>query len=1131
MSHNYLSSDSLNKRLKTIYLFLSLVFILQWVATRTFAQGPSNSISLKDPELRFFVTPPAESKPWAFFWWFNGYVDSASITNHLTALKNKGIGGVVLYASNAPDIPKESVFMSPEWRTLFRFAVKESDRLGLEMGVNICNGWPFGGPWITPANNTWTTISSSKVVEGGKKIKVTLPRPAGENQLYHDIAIQAIPYIASSSNTIIPVISASSNQEGTKNLQDGNYFTQWSGQSTSDEPISANNPQWLTFKYSEEKEVDCIWLGSIAFGAPKRTDIQYSKDGLNFHTIKEINTSNYLSQSYESIPKTTARFFRLVFKAGSAWPTHVDLGEVALGLKPEVYRIMQRAFKEGKNGPEGITSKSVLQQLNFVNGPLQVLSSIKPIKTSNVIDISKFCDSAGNLDWDAPPGKWKIIRLGETNTAVGSGGGLLGDYMSKRAADQHFNKFLKILIADAGPLAGKTLKYFHEDNVEIHGPFNWTPSFLKEFKSRRGYDPQPYLSILSGETIGDQNITNRFLEDYRRTIGDLVTANHYGYLADLAKASGLGMQAEAGGPYLPFMLNNDALANLGKMTIPVAEFWESKQWKENQQQFEQPAGIAFKRWAEDAQNINAKEAATAGHIYGKKIIAAEAFTSLGPNSHWGVGPADLLLYANIAFCEGINRFILHSSTTTKASDGLPGYEYGAGTHLNQNVTWWKDSAPFFKFLGRCEYMLQSGNFVADVLYYNGDNVPNIVTPKHVPSDLGKGYDYDVCNTEVLQRLSVKNGRLTLPDGMSYRMLVLPKNGAIKPDVLKKLKHLVASGATVVGSEPTRAIGLKGYPASDKLVSMLAGQIWGNADGQKIFRNNLGKGRVFNGLSARQILKLDKVGPDFAFTSNYDQAAIDFIHRRTANMDIYFIANRRDTTTKAMLTFRISGRQPELWDPFSGAKRPAVAFHQNGTSTSLPITLNPYGSCFVIFKKQIPLSKNGSMKSNTPKVIFDQNIGGPFDVTFYSPTGGSFESKLRDLEDWAQSPKPEIRYFSGTGVYTKDFKFPETSDKSHNKKIILDLGTLKNTAHVYVNGKDLGVLWAPPYQVDITDVVKPGNNHLSIDVTNTWFNRLTGDARLPVADRKTHTNIIFSPNNTLRQSGLLGPIRIGYIRTD
>ncbi len=435
-----------------------------------------------------------------------------------------------------------------------------------------------------------------------------------------------------------------------------------------------------------------------------------------------------------------------------------------LGTRAEVQRAAQLAAKRALTHPMGVTTTHQADQVRFVREELAALPTDRPLRTGGMVDLTGRISPDGTLDWEAPPGMWKIVRIGRTTTGIGCSGGLLTDYLSPAATEQNFDKALKPLIDDAGPLAGKTFRYFHEDNVEIEGIYCWTPKLMDEFRKRRGYDPRPYLAAMAGEIVDNLETTDRFLTDVRRTIADCVADWHYARWAELAHANGMKVRAEAGGQHHPRLLCNDGLMNQGRMDVPVAEFWESEHWKENQWAPANHHTITTPGWDEAAQNVNAKQTASAAHLYGKNIVASESFTSLGRRAAWGVAPADLRLYANIAFCEGINALTIHGSATSGPEDGKPGKVFAAGTHFNHNVTWWNQSGPFLRYLARCQLMLQQGLFVADVLYYNGDEAPNFVPPKNIDPSRGFGYDYDVCNTEILLTRLLGAARADRPAG-------------------------------------------------------------------------------------------------------------------------------------------------------------------------------------------------------------------------------------------------------------------------------------------------------------------------------------------------------------------------------
>jgi hypothetical protein len=393
-----------------------------FLATVLFAQaGSAQTKKTTSSAARDFLNPGDQAKPWAFFWWFNGYVDKPAITKHLQALKNNGFGGVVLYNCPSASIPKGAEFMSPEWREHFKYAVKEANRLGLQMGVNICYGWPAGGKWITPENNSWITISSSQIVKGPQKLNTTLLEPQGKKDIYKDVVIQAMPVSDTASSNLMK-ITASSDGNNLDNLNEHNYFTKWTAQNTSGKPLTKENPQWLQFDYRQPQDVNYLWIGGISFDSPSRIEVQHSDDGIKFSTVIELQ-GDYLNQGNWAVPLTKAKYFRLLFTAGASSNKHIDIGEIALGTKLQVTRIMQMAAKAAQNNPIGVTLTRARQQLDFVWSSLTPLPEDNPINPRDIIDITKYCTADGKINWEVPAGTWKMIRIGETNNRVSAGDG------------------------------------------------------------------------------------------------------------------------------------------------------------------------------------------------------------------------------------------------------------------------------------------------------------------------------------------------------------------------------------------------------------------------------------------------------------------------------------------------------------------------------------------------------------------------------------------------------------------------------------------------------------------------------------------------------------------------------------
>lgn len=764
-----------------------------------------------------------------------------------------------------------------------------------------------------------------------------------------------------------------------------------------------------------------------------------------------------------------------------------------------------------KNGTDSLGQSGKVPIQEICDAPLQPLPPEPDgsfLDKASCIDLGANLSETGTLDWAVPEGKWLVYRLGctltgeKTHWSSPTGEGLEGDPLDPAAMESQFQHIATVLLNKVGPDVDQTFQAIEIDSWEIRLP-NWTMKFLDDFRKYRGYDARSYLPALAGRTVGSGEISDRFLYDFRKTLGDCVAENYYGRLTDLTQGAGIVQQSESGGVCYPKVMSMDALKNLGSCAVPMGEFWQSPTWREK-----------------NNQNTNGKQTACAAHLFGKRIAAAEAFASFW---HWVDSPATLKPTGDRAFCEGLNQFVIYS-TATHSNEGIPGTEFIAGTHFNRHVTWWSMAGPFCDYIARCSYLLQQGLFVADALFYNGDGCPNFVAPKHVDPTLGEGYDYDVCNTEILlTRLSVRDGRIELPDGMSYRLIVLPDRKDMPREVLRKLKELVAAGMTLIGPKPEQTPGLADYPECDQQLKMGADELWGDCDGRTVKQHKSGKGRVVWGITAREILSQAGVGPDFEHDGDAE-TFIDWIHRSDASREIYFVVNRKDREESRTCTFRISGRQPKIFDPVTGIIRKAQAFIQSGDRTSLPLEFAPYGSIFVIFDKKIPATRNGKARTNKEVLMPLARITGPWTVHFDPKWGGPASVKFPKLVDWTHCEEKGIKYYSGTATYFKTLQL----NVRRGQRLFLDLGDVKDVAEVRLNEKKIGIVWTRPYRVEITSAVHAGENSLEIDVVNLWPNRMIGDGFLPPDKRYTSTNIQIyyeHKQQKLLPSGLLGPVTV------
>ncbi len=707
-------------------------------------------------------------------------------------------------------------------------------------------------------------------------------------------------------------------------------------------------------------------------------------------------------------------------------------------------------------------------------------------QSDQIVDVTQFMDAKGRLVWDAPAGNWSILRIGfkangkRVSRNFKASAGLEIDPMSAEAMDLHFANTGAKMIEDAGPLAGKTFQYLHIDSWEIKQP-NWTAKMPAEFLNRRGYDLTTWLPALCGRQIDNAATTEAFLQDFRVTVCDLIAENYYGRLDTLAKEGGLlGSHSEAGGPIgAPHTYWLDALKFHGTTAIPMGEFWIKKFDGTN---------VSYDR------NHTIKQIASAAHIYGKELCQAESFTAY--SDIFVSDPYKVKAVGDLAFCDGLTRMVFHQWIHQPDLKRIPGTwsmagrkKTDVGTKFGHTRAWWPMADGWLSYLARCQYMLRKGKFVADFAYLQDERIPTYVVsrPGETPQ-CPPGYDYDALNAEVLlTQASAEDGRLRLESGMHYRYLVLPPDpdAILTPATRKKIKALAEAGVQVIGP---------GY---------LKGTL-------------------------EDILSSDGLVPAIEFRNASPNARFEKIHRRDGEAEVFFISNQAHSTgsgqaveeSHADVIFRVSGKQPELWNPVTGERRELLEWSEENGRTVVPMTFAAKESCFVVFRKQVQTKKTSGAK-NFPALTALKALSGPWQVAFDPKWGGPESIVFDELVDWTQRPEAGIRYYSGTATYRKNFDLPVSTSE---QPVYLDLGALSCIARVRLNGKDLGVVWTAPWRIEITDAVLPEGNKLEIKVANHWLNRIIGDEQLPPEQRFTQTNVE-SKNSKLQPAGLLGPVRI------
>ncbi len=741
---------------------------------------------------------------------------------------------------------------------------------------------------------------------------------------------------------------------------------------------------------------------------------------------------------------------------------------------------------------EKYPEKAMLKSLSFSAPDTTPLLFDKPDQpgeeettSDQIVDLTGNMTPDGVLLWNPPKGKYRVLRVGWTigdhatvSTSSDGWKGYALDVLDEGAFRRYWNRVVEPLLADAGPLKGKTLTGLHTDSWEVEA-VNWTPTLRDEFKKRRGYDLLRYMPTIAGYIVGSRSKTNRFLFDFRKTLGDLAVDNHFRPFKELAHKHGLIIHPESGGPHASPI---DAQRCLGVNDMPMSEFW-AESWRHR---------------LGDANRFFVKQPASAAHVNGRPFVAAEGFTTIGP--HWQETLWDNLKPSFDRACtEGMNFLTWHAFVCSPSSMGIPGQQYFAGTHLNPNVTWWDYSKPFFAYLNRVQTMLQQGRPAADVLCYYGDQVPNFARLRSEdPAGCGGGFDYDVIDEDaLLTRTTVNNGRIVTPDGVSYRALVLPKQPSISIRVLRHVQKLVTDGGHVVFPKaPYQVANGMTSEGVDKEVRAIDGQLR-----QKSPLVGKTAAEALASLGVRQ----DVVAP----------TEVRWIHRTDGKSDWYFLASSSKTPLRVDIDFRNESWSPEVFDAVSGMTSFAPSTKVKGAQR-LSLSFDPYGSCFVVFRR------HGTAAQPPKHASENATLGGPWQVEFKS-FDQTFKRVVNKLEDWTQSADPEVKFFSGAATYRNSVDLKSVLP---GRLQSIELGAFREIAEVRVNGKVVGISWAPPFTITKPDIFKSGVNTIEIKVINFWANRLIHDAELPMATRKTQTNIR-NIRKQLMPSGLLGPVKITF----
>ena len=1088
-----------------------------------------------------FKNPPESAKPRVWWHWMNGNISKEGIRADLEWMKRIGIGGFQNFDAGlaTPQVVKKRlIYMTPEWKDAFLFTTKLADSLGLEMAIAGSPGWSeSGGPWVTPAQAMKKLVWSKIRINGGAAFTGTLPKPpsttgafqniSGQSrrspsleplpEYYSDAAVVAykIPNNDLSLAELKPKVKSSSGKFELSTLIDGDLTN-----STFLPAAKANEKAWIQFEFSKPQTVSSISLISSetgfvfpgSGGAGVSRALEVSDNGRQFRTVFEIPSTGNIQRTFTFTP-VSARYYRITFKTPEQ---QVKPGSTAVAggitlpqpVTPAGIRITEIEMHSGARvnrfeDKAGFSATSGLYALATTP-----VASEEAVSKSEVIDLTSKMHMDGTLDWTPPAGRWEIIRFGysltghENSPASPEATGLEVDKLNAGYVKSYFDNYLDQYKNATGGLMGtRGLHYVITDSWEA-GVQNWTDSMLVEFAKRRGYDMKPWLPVLTGRIVESAEASDKFLWDFRKTISDLTAENHYDQLTTILHNRGMGRYTESHESGRAFI--GDGMEVKRKADIPMSATWTPVTTDQDDN------GEVAVRYRADV-----RESASVAHIYGQNLVAAESMTARG--NTWAFSPERLKPTADMELAMGLNRFVIHTSVHQPVSDKIPGLGLGPyGQWFTRLETWAEQAKPWTTYLARNSFMLQQGKFVADIIYYYGDD--NNITALYANKlpDLPEGYNYDFVNTDALLHvLSVANGNIVTPAGMSYRILVLdPNSRYMTLPALYKIRELVELGAIVIGPKPLFSPSLSDDPSEFKIV---VNQLWNTEKGE----NNIGKGKIYIGQTAAEALAALHIVPDYEYSKPKENTNLLFVHRKLSEADIYWINNRNNRSEYLEVTLRVKGKIAELWHPVTG-KIEKTSYEIEGERTKVPLNLEPNDAVFVVFRKE---AKEKSMVLPQPNEKKIETISGSWEVSFQPNRGAPSKITLDTLCSWSVNPDAGVRYFSGTGTYTKNIQVANDWFKK-GERIWLDLGVVRNLAEVLVNGKSLGIIWKRPFRVDATEAFKPGDNKLEVKVTNLWVNRLIGDQQPGNTTKYTYTTQAFyQADSPLLPSGLIGPVMI------
>ena len=1097
--------------------------------------------SSQDTLMQGFENPPASAQPRVWWHWMNGNISKEGIRLDLEWMHRSGIAGFQNFdaALSTPQVvEKRLAYMTPEWKDAFKYATTLADSLGMEEAIAGSPGWSeTGGPWVPPSEGMKKYVWSETRVEGGRPFAGKLTHPPsntgafqnlgirdsmGPNaavppQFYADAAVIAYrqPKAEVAIDTLNPKITFSSGSPDAKMLSDGDLETMLKL------PIPASGEDaWIQWEFPAAQRIRSLTMvtGTISelvgaltgVGNPEKS-FQVSDDGKTFRELVTLPEGG-APQHTVSLPDANARFVRIVFRQGPPpklppWAVGIDPASFGITMppKPTDYEVAELTLHTGARVNRFEEKAAFVPMPDLYQFATPAVDRDATVAKADVLDLTSKMQPDGTLNWTPPAGDWVVIRFGysllgitnhpATKEATGLEVDKLNHAYVKKYMDGYLDSYKDTVGADW--MGKRGIRYVITDSWEA-GSQNWTDDMVAQFKKRRGYDPTPWMPVLTGEVVESSAASDQFLWDFRKTIADLIANEHYGQVQASLKARGIGHYGESHENGRAFPADGMEVKKLDD--IPMSAMWT------------QSPGVNHEQYGFNADD---RESASVAHIYGQNLVAAESMTAA--NAPWAWSPATLKPTADQEFLNGINRFVIHESAHQPLIGKAPGLTLGPfGQWFNRNETWAEEARPWMDYLARTSYLLQQGHFGADLVYFYGEdsNLTAIYADKS--PDIPAGYGFDYINADgLIHELKASNGRIITGGGMSYRVLALaPFSAHMSLPVLRAIHKLVEDGAVLAGAKPQDDPSLGDDHAEFK---RLNDDLFGDGSGM----HKLGKGTVYAGQDLDQVFQALNLKPDFDYTKPAADTRLLFVHRKLADGDAYFIDNRSDNAANVDATFRVAGMVPQLWRAETGKSEP-VSYTIADGHTTVPLKLEPWGTVFVIFHDKAKAA------SHTVPAVHETDLAtldGPWTLSFQPDRGAPATTTVDRLTSWSDSPDTGIKYFSGTGTYTRTIDASADWLKK-NAQVWLDLGDVKNLAEVMLNGKSLGVVWHAPYRVDLSGALKPGKNELSVKVTNAWVNRLIGDEQPDVKVKYTFADVKpYKANSPLLASGLLGPVKI------